>query len=759
MTDIARLSTALADRYTIEYELGAGGMATVYLAEDLKHERKVAVKVLKPELAAVLGADRFLQEIKTTANLQHPHILPLFDSGEADSFLYYVMPFAEDESLHDRLCREHQLGIAQIVELAKGIASALDYAHGEGVVHRDIKPENILLQHGEPVVADFGIALALEESGGERLTATGLSVGSPSYMSPEQVSGERRIDHRSDIYAFGCVLYEMLVGEPPFTGASPRAVMARQVTDAVPPIATVRADVPQHVIAAVERALSKVPADRFDSAGNLVKALMGDTTTPLMRDTTTAAEAASVVVLPFTNLSPDPDNEFIADGFTEEAISDLSAIRSLKVISRTSAMRLKRSEKDSASIAADLGVRYVLEGSVRKSRDNLRVTARLIDAVDDVQVWTDRYTGVTGDVFTIQEQVARSIVDALSVQLTPQEDRALSVRYVTDPRAYESYLRARSAIWDFSLESLNTAQRLLENALELVGDNELLLATLGHVLVNYVLAGAPADFDRAQQCADKIFALNPESPHGVWLRGLVFFQRGELRRARPDLERAHDLLPDDPDVLIMLGYLLSVSGQLQRAGQLHDRLLEIDPLTPMNHAFPGFNAIMDGRPEDALAPYTKFTEMDPDNPLGLFTNVWVLLFNRRLADAASALELVEAVAPDSPYASLARSQVLGARGQRDEAFAAISPELLDLAANNELWSRELTHCYALAGRVDEAIHWFENTVRIGSINYPFWSRHDWMLDNIRGDERFQRILEQVRVEWAQGVSAEEVDKF
>lgn len=762
---LARLTGALADRYIIERELGAGGMATVYLARDVKHNRRVAVKVLKPELAAVLGSDRFLKEIEVTANLQHPRILPLYDSGtagqaesDAAEFLFYVMPFADGESLRDRLNREHQLGISEIVELTKGIASALDYAHREGVVHRDVKPENIMLQHGEPVVADFGIALALAESGGERLTATGLSVGSPSYMSPEQVSGERAIDHRSDIYALGCVVYEMLVGEPPFTGPNPRAVMARQVTDAVPPIGTVRVDVPPHVIAAVGRALSKVPADRFGSAGELSRALAEPAPPSVGKERTVDAEEISVVVLPFANLSTDPGNEFIADGFTEEAISDLSAIGALKVISRTSAMRLKGSDKDSATIASDLGVRYVLEGSVRKSGENLRVTARLIDAVEDVQIWTDRYTGVTTDVFDIQEQVARGIVDALSVQLTPQEDRAIGVRYVTDPHAYESYLRARSAIWDFTVESFDLARRHLENALELVGDNELLLATLGHVLVFYPYAGAPADFDRAEQCAKKIFALNPDSPHGVWLRGIVLFQRGELRRARPDLEQAHVLLPDDPDVLLMLGYLLSLSGQLERAEELYDRALQLDPLTPLNHCMTGFNAILDGRPEDALVPYAKFLEMDPQHPMGLWGSGWVLLFNRRITEAAVAMERVEASVPGSPYASLARAHVLGARGKRDEAFDAISEELHALAATNEMFSRELTHCYALTGHVDEAIRWFENTVRIGSINYPFWAHHDWMLDTLRRDERFQRILQRVWDEWVQGVSPEQAAK-
>ena len=269
----ARLSTALADRYKIERHLGEGGMATVYLAHDLKHDRPVAVKVLRPELAAVLGADRFIQEIKTTANLQHPHILPLFDSGEDDGFLYYVMPYVEGESLRDKLNRDKQLGIEETIEIAKGVAAALDYAHRQGVIHRDIKPENILIHDGQPVVADFGIALAVTTVGGTRLTETGLSLGTPQYMSPEQATGERDVTAKSDVYSLGAVVYEMLVGDPPHTGNTVQAIIAKVVSAEPQPISDVRHNAPRNVDAAVQKALAKVPADRFTSAQEFIAAL------------------------------------------------------------------------------------------------------------------------------------------------------------------------------------------------------------------------------------------------------------------------------------------------------------------------------------------------------------------------------------------------------------------------------------------------------------------------------------------------------
>jgi eukaryotic-like serine/threonine-protein kinase len=267
MTEIPRrLSAALADRYLLERQLGQGGMATVYLAEDLKHRRKVALKVLKPELAAGLGAERFVQEIKTTAALQHPHILPLFDSGSADGFLYYVMPYVEGETLRDKLNRETQLGIDEAVRIAREVADALDYAHRHGVIHRDIKPENILLHDGRPMVADFGIALALSAAAGGRMTETGMSLGTPHYMSPEQATAEKEITARSDVYSLGSVLYEMLTGNPPHTGASAQQIIMKIVTEEAAPVTRLRKAVPPNVAAAVAQALEKLPADRFESA-------------------------------------------------------------------------------------------------------------------------------------------------------------------------------------------------------------------------------------------------------------------------------------------------------------------------------------------------------------------------------------------------------------------------------------------------------------------------------------------------------------
>ncbi|MEE8116673.1 MAG: serine/threonine-protein kinase, partial [Gemmatimonadales bacterium] len=274
MTDItSRLSTALADRYAIEREIGAGGMATVYLAEDLKHHRQVAIKLLRPELAASLGSERFLREIEIAAKLHHPHILPLYDSGEADGFLYYVMPLVEGESLRAQLLREKQLPLEEAVQIATEVGDALSYAHSHDVLHRDIKPENVLLEAGHAVVADFGIARAITAAGEDTLTETGIAVGTPAYMSPEQAGGSRDLDGRSDIYSLGCVLYEMLAGQPPFTGPSVSSIVQQHLTVVAPPVTNIRPGIPQDVTLALSQALAKTPADRFSTAAQFIAAI------------------------------------------------------------------------------------------------------------------------------------------------------------------------------------------------------------------------------------------------------------------------------------------------------------------------------------------------------------------------------------------------------------------------------------------------------------------------------------------------------
>src|SRR5881409_2718114 len=417
-----RLNAALAGRYTVERELGSGGMATVYLADDLKHRRKVAAKVLRPELASVIGPDRFLREIEIAAKLNHPHILALYDSGRADEFLFYVMPYVKGQSLRHRLHREKPLPIEEAIAVTRDAALALDHAHAQGVIHRDVKPENILLYEGEAMVADFGIALAVSGTAG-RLTERGVWVGTPEYMSPEQALGEESLDARSDVYSLGCVLYELLAGEPPYTGPTAQAVIAKRLAGPAPGVRRLRATVPGGVEQALLKALATVPADRFVSAAAFAEAL---TQPRAVRPT-----PRSIAVLPFTNLSPDAENEYFADGITEDVIAQLSKIRALKVISSTSVMPLKKREQSLREIGARLEVAAVLEGSVRRDGDRVRIVAQLIDAETDHRQLTD--------IFMIQTDVALRIAAALRAELSPDERSRLGKEPTRDPQAYKLY--------------------------------------------------------------------------------------------------------------------------------------------------------------------------------------------------------------------------------------------------------------------------------------------------------------------------------
>src|SRR5438034_2782706 len=441
-----RLNAALAGRYVIERELGSGGMATVYLAHDVKHHRRVAVKVLRPEVAAALGPDRFLREVEIAARLNHPHILALYDSGKANGFLFYVMPYVAGESLRHRLAREKQLPVEEALGITRDIASALGHAHAQNVIHRDVKPENILLYEGEAMVADFGIALAVSAAAGERLTEIGLAVGTPEYMSPEQALGERELDARSDVYSLGCVLYELLAGEPPYTGRTAQAILAKRFADPVPTVRRLRSAIPTGVEQALMKALARAPAGRFASAGAFGDALgaaaAGRPRTP------------SVAVLPFLSLSADPENEYFADGVTEDVIAQLSKVGALQVISRTSVMPFKKREHGLREIAATLQVATLLEGSVRRAGDRVRIVAQLIDAETDQHLWAETYDRQLTDIFVIQSDVALRIAGALEAELTADERTQIRRGPTTDLQAYQLYLKGRHCFFRFTQEGI-----------------------------------------------------------------------------------------------------------------------------------------------------------------------------------------------------------------------------------------------------------------------------------------------------------------
>lgn len=435
-------------------------MATVYLAQDLKHRREVAIKILRPELAESLGRDRFLREIQLVAKLSHPHIVPLYDSGDAGGALYYVMPNLEGRSLRDRLNDERQLPLADAVRIATEVAGALDHAHSHGIVHRDVKPENIMLQAGHALIADFGIGKALDDTAVDTLTQHGMIVGTPAYMSPEQAVGEA-VDARSDIYSLGCVLYEMIIGEQPFTGPTAQAVIAKRFVSTPLDISVLREGVPRPVARAVQKALSRLAVDRYDTAALFVTSL-GEVEAVSAKP---AAPENSLAVLPFTNLSSDPENEFFADGMTEEILNALATIPDLNVVGRTSSFSFKGKRMDLHDVGEMLNVRTVLEGSIRRSGKRVRIAAQLSDVTNGFRMWSERYDREIADVFALQDEIAGAIAEKLKATL--HQNAAVSAqRAPKNIEAYEAYIKGRALLYQRG-GSVRSGLAMMEEALRL----------------------------------------------------------------------------------------------------------------------------------------------------------------------------------------------------------------------------------------------------------------------------------------------------
>ncbi len=628
---VTRLNAALEGRYRIERALGEGGMARVFLAEDVRHDRKVAVKVLKPELAAIVGADRFLAEIRTTANLQHPHILPLFDSGEADGFLFYVMPYIQGETLRDRLDREHQLPVDEAVRIATDVAGALQSAHDRGVIHRDIKPANILLSEGRALVADFGIALAVGASGGGRLTETGLSLGTPHYMSPEQATGDQNPGPATDLYALGCVLYEMLVGEPPFTGSTPQAVLGKIVTAQVSSARSARGSVPPNVDNVIARALAKVPADRFRSGAELARGLSdpgfgSDASAPTAtrlswwdsrsigaslllaavlalggifvgRMARSAGEqpagqapeldGASVAVLPFENLSALAETDAFTRGLHDDLITQISRIPDLRVIASTSIRAYEGSTLTAREIARDLGVGTVLTAGVQRSAERIRINVRLLNGATTEQMWAERYdrTLSTSDIFEIQSDIAQRVADALEAVVSLETLARLDARPTESLEAFELYLRAGAEFSGvgYPRDALHRADSLAREALRIdptFARAETLIAS-AHAIGFPNHPGAGFSLDTAFAAATRALALDESEPFAHMAIGYNTMQRtGDFQAAAVSLGRAEELLPGNAAILRTLGIVAFFDSRDEEALDYLERSRTADPKNP-----------------------------------------------------------------------------------------------------------------------------------------------------------------------------------
>ena len=742
-----RLGTALAGRYAIERELGHGGMATVYLADDLKHHRKVAIKVLRPELSAVLGPERFDREIQIVAGLNHPHILPLHDSGTAvgsgeGPLLWFSMPYVRGESLRQRLVRERQLPIDQAIGIVRQVASALDHAHAHGLIHRDIKPENILLHEGEAMVSDFGIALAIaggEAGGAEKLSQTGIILGTPHYMSPEQSAGERTLDARSDVYSLGCVLYELLAGEPPYTGITAQVVIAKRFTDPIPRVRRLRATVSPAVEQAIMKALATTPADRFPSSAAFVEALTalpGDQHRP-----------RSVAVLPFRNLSADPENEFFADGITEDVIAQLSKIRSLKVISRTSVMQFKNREQSLREIGATLQVATLLEGSVRRAGDRVRIVAQLIDAEADQHLWAETYDRRLTDIFAIQTDVALQIASALEAELSPAERKRIHRKPTSDVRAYQLYLQGRHCYSRYTEDWVRKGIEYFRQAIAV--DPGYALAHTGLALVYAEAAagsGGPLRPDlaylEAKQAITRALALDGElgEAHSV-LALLKFTHDFDWAGAEAEFKLALELSPGGADIYDHYGWLCAALQRNDEALALVKRAQELDPL--LHRADVANTLLRMGRYQEALDAGLQCVRLEPDYARGRSTLGWAYLMSGMPDQGLAELERAVALAPEYTLylAQLGEAYALAGKTARARE---VLRQLEQLSQERYVSPYHMAYVHTGLGEPDRAMDFLERAYeeRAGNV---YGIKGSFLFTSLHPHPRFQALLRKMNL--------------
>jgi serine/threonine protein kinase/Flp pilus assembly protein TadD len=718
-----RLRLALADRYLFEREIGRGGMATVYLAQDQKHNRAVAIKVLHPYLAVNLGPERFLREIQIAAQLQHPHIVPLYDSGQANELLYYVMPYVDGESLRQRLDREKRLSLEDAIHLARSVLAALDYAHRHQVVHRDIKPENVMLHEGEAMVTDFGIAKAVTAAASDNLTQTGATVGTPAYMSPEQASGAIELDGRSDVYSLACVLYEMLTGRTPFVGPTAQAIIAQCFTSAPPPLRTAGNGVPEWAEQAILKALAKQPGDRFATAAAFAQALKvpGAATTPPGATSATPPPPAatipkSIAVLPFVNMSADPENEYFTDGIAEEIINALTKIQALRVASRTSSFAFKGKNLDIRKVGEQLSVGTVLEGSVRKAGTKLRVTAQLVSVTDGYHLWSERYDRELQDVFAIQDEIAGNIVRALRVVLSDAEKRAIEKAPTDNVQAYDYYLRGRQFFHQFRRTGIQFARRMFERAME-------------------VDPGYAQAYAGAADCCSFLYMYWDAS-------------RANLESADSYSRKALELDPELAEAHASRGLAESLSKRYEEAEREFAMAIRLNPNLYEAHYFSGRTLFQQGKYEEAVRSFREASHVRPeDYQAAMLISLPYSALGRKAETQAALRQGLEVVRkhlelnPDDVRALYLGGIALAQIGERDQAIEWGDRALaLDSEDSGVLYN--VACVKALTGQKDQSLACLEKAIQNG-FGHKEWLENDSDLNALRGEPRFQTLLQRM----------------
>ncbi len=769
-------------------------MATVYLAHDLRHNRQVALKVLKPELAAVLGAQRFLQEIQVTANLQHPHILPLYDSGSADGVLFYVMPLVQGKSLRDRLDREKLLPVDETIRITRQVAGALDFAHRQGIIHRDIKPENILLHDGEALLTDFGIALAVTEAGGGRLTGTGLSIGTVQYMSPEQAAGERDLDARSDIYALGAVTYEMLAGEPPVTGPSVQAMIAKLMTERPTSLRVVRDVVPRSLDDAVMRALAKARTDRFSSAREFADALtapeMSATRAIGARVVPTAGAARrtltialvmlgvlgvvgayafarngipwpstsarpgpdtptiirSIAVLPLDNYSGDSTQEYFAEGMTDELTAALATISQLRVTSRGSAMQFQgKSRPPTPQIAKTLDVDAVVEGSVSRSGNTVRITAQLIDARADKHLWAKSFERNSSDVLALQGELASAIAREINVRLTESEQSRLATAPSVSPAAHDAYLRGRYFFNRPSDENLQKAIAQFEEAVKL---SPAFAPAYSGLSDAYLWAGYNEGFmtasearPKARAAAEKAVQLDSTSAEAhASLATFKLFYEFDWAGCEREFRRAIQLNPNYAFAHDQFAMALAFTGRFDESVVESRRAAELDPLSPQVLIDATMAPIFEKNFPAAKELARKAGELDPNYFFPVMLEGWADLEAGKFREAVPFLKKATTMG-GPPFVTAYLAYAHGAAGDRGSAMAALEA-LKNMSKDGQVLPFNRALVYLGLGDHARALDNLERALAADS-QMMAWLGRDAIFDALRSEPRFIALMKRL----------------
>lgn len=779
-----------AGRYEVRDVIGRGATSVVYRARDLKHDRDVAVKVLRGELTHSLTADRFVREIGITARLVHPHILPLYDSGQADGRFFSVSPFIEGESLRSRLDRVHRLDPREAVIIARALAAALDCAHCHGIVHRDIKPENVLLASGQALLADFGIAHLLRPLEGERFTLTGLVVGTPQYMSPEQAAGDAVVDARSDIYSLGCMLYEMLTGVPPFSGSSVQAMIASRFAGDVPDVRDARADVPRALAELVALMAARSPAERVPTAAalsELLGAVEAECTTAvapthprlggrrlahpgrwlrrhrravvggagalglllvawLARDQVAIARllertpgVRTLAVLPLVNLTGDVQQEYFADGLTEALISDLSQLPGVNVISRTSVMQYKLDRKPMRAIARELSADALLEGALMRQGELVRITAKLVRGADEQNLWTASYDGRVGELFALQRTVGVNVAREIGARFTA---RAAS-RHAVKPESEQAYLKGAYYAGQWRLAE---AIASFQQSVGVDPTNAAAYAALARAYYFHAFFGevAPQEaFSQMRRAAGNALARDPQLGEAHGLMALVNTHADlDWASAERRFAQALALSPSSAQVHHDYAHFLLAMGRWDESVDESRRAVELDPANPMLTSCLGWHSLFDGRFDQSLRYAAEAQRMMP-NYWALVVQGWAESGRGRSAEAVESMRQAVSLAPELGFTKAALAHALAISGDRPQATEVLA-SLLAQAGQAYVSAYDIAVVYAGLDERESAFEWLAKALAERSV-FVVHMGWDARLRPLRGDRRYQELLERLAI--------------